>query len=84
MLAIHISIAAAILLFLISFVVGIISDSITLLLDASAGLVIILVAILMKKIIKYLLIFKDQRIITAIWILKWLEQNMVSPRYKWM
>ena len=50
--AIHISMVAATMLFLVSLVVGVISDSITLLLDASAGLVIILVAIFMRKIIK--------------------------------
>ena len=53
-LAVHISIFFAVLLFLISLVVGILSDSVVLLLDASAGLVTILVAFFMRKIIKTL------------------------------
>lgn len=50
--AIHISIVAAIIFFFVSLIVGIISDSITLLLDASAGLVTIIVALLIRKILK--------------------------------
>ncbi|MBU4377403.1 MAG: cation diffusion facilitator family transporter [Candidatus Omnitrophica bacterium] len=50
--AAHMSIAGAALIFLISFTVGIIADSITLLLDAAASLVILLVAFFVRTIIK--------------------------------
>jgi cation diffusion facilitator family transporter len=53
-LAIKISIAGSIILFLISGIVGMIVDSITLLLDASASLVILFVAFLMHIALKKL------------------------------
>lgn len=50
--AAHISIIGAAIIFLISFVVGIISDSITLLLDAATGMVILFAAFFVRIIIK--------------------------------
>lgn len=51
-LAVHISIVGCAFLFLISLVVGIISDSVALLLDASTGLVTLAVAFLVRFSIK--------------------------------
>lgn len=50
--AVHILIAAAAVSFLLSLVVGIICDSVTLLLDASTGLIILISAIVVRLIIE--------------------------------
>jgi cation diffusion facilitator family transporter len=52
MSAVNISLGISILLFLISLTAGIISDSIALLLDASAGFVIVFTAFMLQKSIK--------------------------------
>ena len=52
MLAVHISIAGGIFIFLVSLIVGIIADSIALLLDASTGLVMVFSAFFVRVIIR--------------------------------
>jgi cation diffusion facilitator family transporter len=53
-IAAHLSIAGGIIIFLISLIVGIITDSVALLLDAATGSVILFVAFLVRLIIKKL------------------------------